>query len=332
MGKRDKALDIAKGIAIVFMVIGHGYSKDNQILKVIYAFHMPAFFMISGMIYSEKFFLDNYVYSFRKFVQIMIPYFIYSMVYVAFVAVLNPLTRESKVFCESVMRILNLKGVSVYWYLPCVGIIETIFMKIYQIKREVKYHMLIVINLVALLLLWNRSDEWLVIRRILIGFVFWEIGFFGRKCLKNDYSIKSLCILSIVFVIAVNKNESVSLVSMKLGNPVLYFVHSIIGSILLLQVAARAVNCEKMKYIKKGIMFYGKNTLCILCTHIYLVEIIRLLDYKLFDNILYTLGLMEGIILGGMVMILEVIIIKIVNDYFPYTLGKIPVNSVWHTR
>ena len=79
-------------------------------------------------------------------------------------------------------------------------------------------------------------------------------------------------------------------------------------------------------------MFYGKNTLCILCTHMYLVEIIRLLDYKLFDNILYTLGLMEGIILGGMVMILEVIIIKIVNGYFPYTLGKIPVSSALHKR
>ena len=53
-GVRSNTLDIAKGVTIILMVIGHCYSSNNCILTLIYGFHMPAFFMISGMIFGMK--------------------------------------------------------------------------------------------------------------------------------------------------------------------------------------------------------------------------------------------------------------------------------------
>lgn len=49
---RDKSLDIAKGIGILLMVIGHCYHTENIVLKTIYSFHMPLFFIVSGMLLS----------------------------------------------------------------------------------------------------------------------------------------------------------------------------------------------------------------------------------------------------------------------------------------
>ena len=52
------------------------------------------------------------------------------------------------------------------------------------------------------------------------------------------------------------------------------------------------------------------------------VEIIRLLDYKLFDNALYRLGILEGIVFAALVIGCEMAVIPIVNRYFWFVLGK----------
>ena len=53
-GVRSNTLDIAKGVTIILMVIGHCYSSNNCILTLIYGFHMPAFLMNSGIIFGMK--------------------------------------------------------------------------------------------------------------------------------------------------------------------------------------------------------------------------------------------------------------------------------------
>lgn len=49
-------VDVAKGIAIFCMVLGHTYSEGNgeSILKWIYSFHMPLFFLTTGILYNLK--------------------------------------------------------------------------------------------------------------------------------------------------------------------------------------------------------------------------------------------------------------------------------------
>lgn len=63
--KKDPFLDFLKGIAIIFVLIGHciqygsgeeflnsGAYWDNMTMKVIYSFHMPLFIAISGYLFS----------------------------------------------------------------------------------------------------------------------------------------------------------------------------------------------------------------------------------------------------------------------------------------
>ena len=60
MGKiRDITFDIAKGIGIVLVVIGH-YIPDTApswyigFVSFVYHFHMPLFFMIAGFFYERS--------------------------------------------------------------------------------------------------------------------------------------------------------------------------------------------------------------------------------------------------------------------------------------
>lgn len=57
MNKRLEYIDIVKGIGIFLMVLGHSYSEDNAslIIKWLYSFHMPLFFIVSGVLYGIRY-------------------------------------------------------------------------------------------------------------------------------------------------------------------------------------------------------------------------------------------------------------------------------------
>lgn len=78
MQSRFDYLDLAKGIGILLVVWAHilitGWSH-----QIIYAFHMPLFFFISGMLFNKA----KYS-SFRQFItarakRLLVPYLIYSI-------------------------------------------------------------------------------------------------------------------------------------------------------------------------------------------------------------------------------------------------------------
>lgn len=46
-------IDWAKALLIYFVVVGHAGCKDN-VQIILYAFHMPAFFVISGYLYRPR--------------------------------------------------------------------------------------------------------------------------------------------------------------------------------------------------------------------------------------------------------------------------------------
>lgn len=56
MRKRIEWIDIAKGIAILAVVVGHTLGPYNGQFfgSLIFAFHMPIFFMLSGYLYHSR--------------------------------------------------------------------------------------------------------------------------------------------------------------------------------------------------------------------------------------------------------------------------------------
>lgn len=54
MKERETYIDIAKGIGIILVVIGHLHGINHIIHDFFYLFHMPLFFIISGYLYNHK--------------------------------------------------------------------------------------------------------------------------------------------------------------------------------------------------------------------------------------------------------------------------------------
>ncbi len=54
MSKRDAAIDIAKAIGILLMILGHCNGLPHLVRNFIFSFHMPLFFILSGYFYKPK--------------------------------------------------------------------------------------------------------------------------------------------------------------------------------------------------------------------------------------------------------------------------------------
>lgn len=78
LSSRLNWLDIAKGITILLMVIGHT-SIPWVLSNFIWAFHMPLFFIASG--WTTNWQKTNFIgFTKRKFRTLLVPFFIYSLV------------------------------------------------------------------------------------------------------------------------------------------------------------------------------------------------------------------------------------------------------------
>lgn len=78
MSSRVLWLDIAKGITIILMVIGHT-SIPMSLSNFIWSFHMPLFFIASGWMTDwQKYSVGNFVI--KKTPSILLPFAIYSIV------------------------------------------------------------------------------------------------------------------------------------------------------------------------------------------------------------------------------------------------------------
>ena len=80
MKRRLEYLDIAKGILIIMMLIGHTWDS-GPVHYFVYSFHMPAFFLISGMLFHYGSSADKPIWKviLHKARLLLIPYFCFEI-------------------------------------------------------------------------------------------------------------------------------------------------------------------------------------------------------------------------------------------------------------
>ena len=83
--QRDYLLDAIKGFAIILVVVGHitAFSKpenlnENILFQLIYSFHMPLFFFVSGYLVFGRF-GPTWAWIIKKFRQLIIPYILFTI-------------------------------------------------------------------------------------------------------------------------------------------------------------------------------------------------------------------------------------------------------------
>lgn len=148
--KRLVWLDVARALAMIFVILGHisnelnaaGYASDAflpLLLKFLNTVKLPLFFTISGYLFSKK---NDDPHSFfsRQFRSRLIPYIIWGS-FMGLIAFAMDLLR-SRASAPSILSLLLenylvpfLRG-NLVWYIPCLLIAELLFWGLLQLSHK----------------------------------------------------------------------------------------------------------------------------------------------------------------------------------------------------
>ena len=130
MNNRITWLDIAKGIVIILMIIGHT-GIPHSVSNIIFAFHMPFFFVASGI--TTDFTKDTFsVFVARKFKTLGIPFVIYSSVNL----ILWPIVKGDN-YCTYIKEwVINGWGGVALWFIPVLFFSLILAKSIYLLKSK----------------------------------------------------------------------------------------------------------------------------------------------------------------------------------------------------
>ncbi len=115
-------LDMAKGIGIVLVVLGHSTLTSDGVQAYLTAFHMPLFFVISGILLWVQRQEEKPVWDFlvRKCRTVLVPYFSFSLLAIGVELLLFYITGQElqEEISTQLLRTATLCGFSVFWFLP----------------------------------------------------------------------------------------------------------------------------------------------------------------------------------------------------------------------
>ncbi|KRT18032.1 hypothetical protein ASU31_01735 [Pedobacter ginsenosidimutans] len=335
---RFTSIDYAKFIGIFLVVLGHQEISTNNI-NIIYAFHMPLFFFLSGFLFSFDKYKSYKIFLVKRFKQLIIPYFAFNIItYVFWLFVGRKFGANSQVNISLYKPIIGMfygNGIDNYlihcvplWFLPCLFMVENIYFLAFRfLKHQIKY-----IMLAALVVLGFFDYKYQFIRLpwsfniAIVAVTFYGFANIFREKVKHFLGIKmyllgaisAICIFLVIYV--TQFNGRVDMNGRVYGNYSLFYIAAFAGIGFIISISelmARYIGSNKF------VGYIAQNTLIIFALHFIIMSVIKGFVYFVLKIPLSSLeNNIGGLSIAITTIIVIIPIIYVINRFFPFILGK----------
>lgn len=298
--RRIRYVDVMRGISIILIVASHVMTYCDQlnlIYKLIYAFHVPVFFMISGFLANggtEKL----KTFFFKKVKRLVVPYLFYALIFLLIYYLLGSFaidalgTNNAIDIKTSLSEIAYgtafdqaLKQNSPLWFLPALFTTEMVFWFVFRIRKRLErtwifdsFILLLFVSLGELINCFHFNLFFGMSSCLSLG-VFYYLGYLLRKNenrIKKCFSFENIILLVIGLVIALF-NDKVSYTDYRYGYYLLFVVAALFLSVYLLSLS-KTIGNNKM--LEKA----GNNSMDIMIFHKIIVVALQILFIRLFSS------------------------------------------------
>lgn len=286
--KRNEALDIAKGIGILLVVLGHCPQVWMPLKQWIYSFHVPLFFLIAGMVWDRTAHEENGFFNGRflvkKALRLLLPCFLWGIAYSLARALVSRSLRIGSLpwlLYNSQSSISKAGSLTALWFLSCMFVAVCLFELLQQLLCKTRHGgwILFALSLVfaALGLFLPRITygyPWSVdIAMLGLALMIW--GFLAKETMEKLQERQWLCLLISVLAFAVltltyrmnvpNLSDGyVDISGRRLGNRALFLLDALCGGIFVLSLSAFLQNLLFMQMLLGRL---GRDTIPILLFH-----------------------------------------------------------------
>ena len=312
MKERLDYLDRAKGYLIILVVIGHIW-QSGPVFNVIYAFHMPAFFLISGILFRHT---KAYQRPFGTFLKSRLFAFGVPFVFIEILGILTDIVRHGVT--------LNIKGylyntLSFHfndhnlWFIMDLFFIELLLYVLIKAIRDKRLLVLTVILLYAASRLLPKENAYIgTIRSVLYYDLYFTCGFCAAELFKRFHA--AICVIAAAIVLAVGlllgKNDNTSVLK-----DLVYLISGVGGAYAIIQLGKLRLG----RVSDRALLEAGKNTITIYGTHHFYYAVIAVL---LGATDFAKTPLVPGLIMLFGVALLEIPTILAINRWCPWLAGK----------
>lgn len=281
---RIRWIDYAKGFAIILVLIAHGLSGENWFNIWAYSFHLPVFFIISGLLISRKKLAQPLGKLLKKYLKsLILPYYLLAFCVLIVEIVKDVIQKDFST--DHVLGLLYdwvfLIGIKADWFLPCLFfavMFNILLFKLFRGNRLLWPAAIIVLTVIGYLLPGDFEILNMLLRGCIASFFVCTgmlLSELKSKCRNIFGFILKYKIPLTVLLLALNVgltvlNGKVSLLAFNFGkNGLLYLLNGIVGSLMLLMF------CKLIENLKLRLIDYcGRNSVVIMATHMEIMALI----------------------------------------------------------
>lgn len=146
--KRIEFIDIAKGIGIILVIIGHCIDRQNLLSKWISSFHMPLFFIISGICFQNTKYQSFLLFFRKRFKTLLLPCFYFSILD----SIITTITSGVPTYKDLVFRLPG-----ALWFVLILFLTELIYYYIIKINKNTYILIITLILSLSIGIILNRE-------------------------------------------------------------------------------------------------------------------------------------------------------------------------------
>lgn len=305
MKERIHYFDTAKGILILLVVLGHVF-ETGPVNQYIYSFHMPAFFMISGILirYSSVMKKPMGQVLLDKIYTLIIPFLFFEVLGVLSNIVRYGVTLNIFGYASNTLRLWCNNGPN--WFIWALFVGEVMFILIHRFLKNC-WLIWAVTAAIGIFMIVNH-DFYSTFGSTGVGFLFLTFGYYVQPLFTAKHHPLVIPATGIISLVTCFLNGKVDLGPWVFGNVPLYIISALAGTFFVL---------EGSKYISSKLLnHYGRNTLTVLGTH----QAINLAVRTRLGLAAYPTGM--GILMFLGISLFQLPLIWLFDRLIPFLIGK----------
>jgi acyltransferase len=331
---REKWIDNAKVIGIYLVVLGHFQLLPQFADHFIYAFHMPLFFLLSGLLHKPV--TNRRLFVQKNFKHLLVPYFYFYVIsYIYFLASgFSDGKNNSDVIIKPLVGLLVGVGYSTnistsvnhpLWFLVALFFVKVLFAVIEKTGRLFSAFIILILVAAVVFLKLNNVDLWFSLDSAILALPFYYLGVLlkqynasriinGGKYVTAFYFV----MVAVLTYILASFNGAVDMNTSKWGNNIfLFYAAGVSGSFM---IAALSSLCNFITIQIWDII--AKNTLIIMCLQSIIKSLVLIVAKYAGYQLVSPTPIIQATLLTFLIIILSLIPIFIINKYFPFIIGN----------
>lgn len=337
---RIKWIDYIKSGSIFLVVMGHaGFPED--IRSIIYVFHIPLFFFLSGMFFNFEKFPNYKTFLKRRFFQLIVPYLFFNAItYLLWVFVGRHFGLDATLNISPFKPLLGIllgNANHLYlehnvpmWFLACLFTTENLYFLLF--RKQNSKTILKMLPIVAVIGFFDYHFNHVVRLPWGINIAIVMLAFYGLGSLLRDKIIGKSFHQSILFAIAVfsfsmvlliaHFNGKIEVSDHYYGNYLLFWIGAFSGIISAISIAKII---ENLRVNLAFLSFIGQNTLIIFALHLTAGSFIKAISVYFFHLPLTIFDPFWGALLYCIISVIILLpVVLLLNKYLPFFVGKKP--------